>query len=135
MNRLLVDKRIFIIEDGVANQTITYIILSTAGAITDSDRWGFDVVKKLLAFAPVDLIILDLMFPENITGYDIFKQIRGHPSFETVPIVAVSAADPAEAIPRTKALGFTGFIRKPVNTVRFTEQIAKILEGEPIWER
>jgi CheY-like chemotaxis protein len=135
MSRLLLDRRIFVIEDGVANQTITYIILHTAGAIMESDRWGFDVVKKMLAFKPIDLVILDLMFPENVTGYDIFEQIRSHPEFETVPIVAVSAADPADAIPRTKSLGFAGFIRKPLNTIRFTEQIAQLLSGEAIWER
>src|SRR4051794_7873037 len=91
-------KRIFIIEDNVGNRVITQLLLEQAGAITAMDRWGVDVIKKLDAFEPVDLILLDLMLPNNVTGYQIFDEIRDYPRYHHVPIVAVSAADPTTAV-------------------------------------
>lgn len=130
----LKDKRIFLIEDNLANRAIMQILLEQNGAKTSFERWGKDTVKRLKAFEPVDIILLDLMFPNNVTGYDIFDRIRAHPEFQGVPIVAVSASDPSTAIPKTKAKGFDGFITKPIDYDRFPEQIKIILNKEPVWD-
>lgn len=130
---LLKGKRIFIIEDNIANRAITQMLLEQHGARVAIDRWGMDALEKLKKFAPVDLIILDLMFPGGVSGYDIFEQIRGDESFADVPIVAVSAADPSTAIPETQARGFTGFISKPLEFGLFVQQIVQVLDGEAVW--
>lgn len=132
---ILLGKRIFIIEDNVANRAIAQLLLEQHGAKTAIERWGMDAVPRLREFMPVDAILLDLMFPNNITGYDVFDSIRAHEEFNAIPIVAVSASDPNSAIPLTKARGFTGFISKPINLAIFPEQIARIIEHEPVWYR
>ena len=126
-------KRIFIVEDNASNRAIVQTILERQGAIIAFDRWGRDTCKRLHDFAPVDLVILDLMFPNNITGYDIFDSIRKITEFALVPVVAVSAADPSEAIPTAQAKGFAGFISKPIDFMRFSQQIAEILDGNELW--
>lgn len=128
-------KRIFIVEDNIPNRTIMQLALEYEGAKTGIERWGTDTMERLERFAPVDIILLDLMLPNNITGYDIFEQIRALPAFADIPIVAVSASDPAVAIPRTLQMGFAGFIRKPINQALFPHQILSIIEGEQVWER
>jgi CheY-like chemotaxis protein len=138
MNQMMMPlkgKRIFIVEDNIPNRTIMQLSLEYEGAKTGIERWGTDTLERLQRFAPVDVILLDLMLPNNITGYDIFEQIRALPAFDAVPIVAVSASDPAVAIPRTQSMGFVGFIRKPINQNLFPRQILSIIEGEQIWER
>jgi CheY-like chemotaxis protein len=77
---------------------------------------------------------MDLMFPKGVTGYDICQAIRAVPDLAAVPIVAVSAADPSEAIPQTRKLGFAGFISKPINFQTFTRQVASIIAGEAVWD-
>jgi two-component system cell cycle response regulator DivK len=129
----LLNKRIFLVEDNVANVVIEQMLLERQGAKTAMERWGLDTIKRLRKFMPVDLIILDLMFPDNITGYDIFNDIRAHSEFDGIPIVAVSASDPSVSIPRTKEHGFNGFISKPVNFDLFPQQIGEILDGERVW--
>jgi CheY-like chemotaxis protein len=129
----LKNKRIFIVEDDLRNKAIAQMLLGRSGAIVTFDRWGLDTVAKLRHFAPVDVILLDLMFPRGVTGYDVFKQIRAHAEFANVPIIAVSASDASEAIPRTQDLGFSGFIAKPVDFTNFANQIAKAIEGHNIW--
>lgn len=126
-------KRIFIVEDNIYNRAIAQIILEQNGATVEMDRWGRDTIEKLQRFAPIDVILMDLMLPDGITGYDVFKHIRQLQEFDAVPIVAVSAANPPEAIPETQNYGFSGFISKPINMQLFAKQIANVIGGGKIW--
>lgn len=131
---LLAGKRIFYFEDDVQNRSIGQMILEREGAVFGFERWGREEgIKRLKTFAPVDLILLDLMFPNNITGYDIYDLIRREPEFAATPIAAVSASDPSVEIPKLQVKGFVGFIEKPISLRTFPQQIAALLEGKPIW--
>jgi CheY-like chemotaxis protein len=131
---LLQGKRIFYIEDDSKNRAVVQMILENAGARIEFERWGFSeiAIPKVKAFH-ADLILLDLMFPMNITGYDIYDAIRRHFVLENVPIVAISASDPAIEIPKTQAKGFAGFIAKPVNMHDLPQQLVSVLEGQHVW--
>ena len=131
---LLQDKRIFLVEDNLGNRAIMQMILEQQGAKVAFERWGTETVSRLKSFEPVDLILLDLMFPNNITGYDVFESIRENREYHHVPIVAVSASEPAISIPKTQSLGFAGFIPKPIDIDKFPKQVAAILRNEPVWD-
>src|SRR5690349_21342551 len=120
-------KRIFIVEDNVQNKTIMQLRLEMEGATIGFERWGKDTIQRLKAFAPVDIILMDLMFPNNVTGYQLFDLIRAVPQFADIPIVAVSAADPSEAKVKTSAHGFAGFIAKPIDFQMFPSDVAQVL--------
>lgn len=131
---LLTDKRIFIIEDNVDNRIIIQVLLEQQGAQTAFERWGgADSIRRLREFSPIDLIVLDLMFPNQVTGYDVFDRIRREAEFAGVPIVAVSASDPTREIPRLREKGFAGFIAKPVDYDQFPRQFVKIMNRESVW--
>lgn len=126
-------KRIFIIEDKPDNYIVIKLILEPYEVEVWFDRWGKHVMERLREFVPVDLILLDLMFPDGISGFDLFDQIRADPLFASVPIVAVSASTPSEVIPRVRQKGFAGFIAKPVDDDLLPGQIDRILGGQPVW--
>ena len=86
-------KRVFVIEDNLENRVITQLTLGLKGVRLEFDRFGRDTLSKLRNFGKVDLILLDLMFPNGVTGYDIFDIIRADAAFAHIPIVAVSASD------------------------------------------
>lgn len=130
----LSNKRILIIEDNSQNRVIYQMMLLKAHARVTFDRWGRDTPGLMQRLAPYDLIILDLMLPMNQTGYDTFEEIRAVDEFASIPIVAVSAADPSTAIPKARSMGFNGFIAKPINDEIFIEQLARIIAGEKIWD-
>ena len=126
-------KRIFCIEDDPRNRAIAQMILEQAGATVGFERWGRDeTLTKLKAFAPVDIILLDLMFPGGISGYAIFDSIRSDAQFADVPIVAVSASDPAIEIPKARRKGFSGFISKPIDLRLFPQQVQAFIAGESL---
>ena len=127
------NKRIFVLEDNLENKAIAQMLLERAGATVTVDRWGTETLINLKRFAPVDAILLDLMLPGLITGYDIFQQIRQKAEFNHIPIVAVSAADSSTALPKARAMGFSGFISKPIDFRLFAQQIKHVIDGELIW--
>lgn len=130
---ILKDKRIFIVEDNMQNRLIFQMALIRQGASVDFERWGRDTLYHIQNISRIDLIVLDLMLADGVSGFDIFDQIRALPKYNAVPIVAVSAMDPSIAIPKTRAQGFSGFIAKPIDNVLFPKQLASILEGEKVW--
>src|SRR5258706_16048478 len=133
---MLLDKRrIFIIEDNIQNMAIMRIMLERNGATVGSERWGEEaaILERLSKFMPIHVILLDLMFPNGVSGYDVFTRIRTHQDFEIIPVIAVTAADPTLEIPKARSMGFAGFISKPVDFMFFPQQIAKIIAGESIW--
>jgi len=133
LKKPLQGKRIFVVEDNVENRVVYQIFFTHECAVFEFERWGGQTIVQMKRFKPIDLIILDLMLPRGITGYSLFDQIRAQPEFAAVPIVAISAADPSVAIPKVREKGFAGFIAKPIDGTRFTEQLSRILAGESLW--
>jgi len=130
---LLKDKYIFVVEDNMQNRIVFQMVFMNHGTRVGFERWGRDAIFRLQGASRIDLIILDLMLAEGVSGFDLYDEIRALPRFAHTPIIAVSAMDPSIAIPQTRAKGFSGFIAKPIDKHLFPQQIARILEGEQIW--
>jgi two-component system cell cycle response regulator DivK len=130
---LLDHKRIFIVEDNLQNRIIFQLTLSRHGADLSFEPWGSRTLLHLQALSKIDLIILDLMLANGISGFDIFDQIRARPELDRVPVIAVSAIDPSFAIPKARKQGFSGFIAKPIDQDIFPRQLAAVLDGEKVW--
>ena len=78
----------------------------------------------------IDIVLLDLEMPRR-DGYEIIEILKKNlPA--NVPIVACTVH--TAEINRTRKLGFSGFIAKPLDMDRFSEQVSRILNGESIWE-
>jgi two-component system cell cycle response regulator DivK len=80
-----------------------------------------------------DIIFLDLALPKT-NGYEILKQIRADEKLAKVLVIAVTAQDADNEIPRCKEAGFDGFVGKPLSRVRFPRQLRRIFSGEAVWE-
>jgi two-component system, cell cycle response regulator DivK len=126
-------KRVFVVEDDAANLAVISVILRQAGATVQFDRWGKDSQDNLHNFLPVDVILLDLMLPNGITGYDVFDVLRTVPGVAHIPIVAVTAADPDTELAKVRAKGFKGYISKPIRIGQFDKHIAAIIGGQEVW--
>jgi CheY-like chemotaxis protein len=107
--------------------------LGVEGALLDFDRWGREALSRLKRSPKWDLVILDLMLGGGVSGFDLFQQMRALPDHAHIPIIAVSASEAAVALPRARAMGFSGYISKPIQEEIFAGQIARIIAGEAIW--
>jgi CheY-like chemotaxis protein len=130
---LLANKHIFIVEDNQQNRVVFQMALLVTGAMVSFERGGSHAIARLKELTAIDIIILDLMLRNDVSGYEIFEHLRSMPKYDHVPIVAVSAAEPAIALPKTQQMGFSGFIAKPINDELFPMQLCAILSGEQVW--
>ncbi len=129
----LAGKKVFIVEDSASNLSITATTLRQAGATVIFDVMGFNTLEQLRQYPNIDVILLDLNLREGTSGFDIYEEIKAQPELSHIPIVAVSAMDPATGMHETRLRGFNGFIGKPIDTEQFAEQIAAVLDGEEVW--
>lgn len=129
----LTGKWIFIVEDDRRNRVIYQVMLQRHRALPTFDKWGLGTIDKLKRQQKFDIIVLDLMLSTEVSGFDVFAEIRTHPELDHVPIVAVSAADPSTALPKAQQMGFDGFISKPIDSDLFPEQLWNIMNGEKVW--
>lgn len=131
---ILQGKRIFYVEDNLQNRSLVQLLLERHGVIVGFERWGGqEALVRLGSFLPVDLILMDLMFPKNVTGYQVFEAIRRVPALASIPVAAISAADPATEMNKSRAAGFSGFIAKPISLSTFPRQIAALMLGQAVW--
>ena len=129
---ILKGKRIFIIEDNAGNLAIASIYLEGQGATVRFERRGTNVPDLIAKQMPIDVILMDLMLPNNASGFDIIDQIRQVPELKPIPIVIVSASDPDKAMPIARQKGLSGFISKPV-TPQIAYHVADVLRGKHVW--
>ena len=127
---LLTNKHIFIVEDNIMNYAIIKTILQTNGAILTHDRWGKEALVRIKDMEQIDLILLDLTLDGETSGYDVFEQIKADAELCDIPIVAVSASG---ELKKTREMGFTGYIGKPIDRYTFPQAVAAILDGKSIW--
>jgi two-component system cell cycle response regulator DivK len=126
---------VLIAEDNPDNLFIAIELLRRAGIQYCNGRASGRQLFKLLETwdRPVHLILLDIQIPRE-DGYVILEQIRAAPELQATRVVAFTANVMADDVERARAAGFDGFIGKPINHHRFPGQIARLLEGEEVWE-
>jgi len=77
--------------------------------------------------AEIFLVLLDIWLP-GCDGWQIIKLIRQIDP--VVPVIAISAATPAEIIAHSAAAGFTDYMIKPLDLNRLRKMIMSYLETE-----
>jgi two-component system, OmpR family, response regulator len=76
-----------------------------------------------------DLILLDLMLPAG-DGYVVMERLKAMPALEGVPVIVISARDPATEGDRAWDAGVDAFFRKPFEYAELVSAIRKAL-GHP----
>lgn len=133
---LLKGRHIFVVEDNPLNLAVIRTVLQNEGAYVPFDHWGDTTLQKMTQYQrsfKLDMILLDIMLPHKISGYDILEAIKSTSELKGIPVVAVTASDPDSEIPKARARGFNGYICKPINRNEFPEQILTTLKGGEIW--
>ncbi|CUI32427.1 ATP-binding protein [Cognatishimia activa] len=105
--------RVAIVEDNPVNSNVFQQIFTTAGAVAEPYDSGQAALDGLTTSSPPDLILLDLHMP-RMDGRQTLAKLRAHFGKDMPPVVAATA----DAMPETRelcqALGFDGFLAKPI---------------------
>lgn len=102
-------KRILIIEDDMTAQNVYQKKLSLEGFQVDVAGTGQEGLKALKANPP-DLLILDIILPGGINGFDILEQIKKDPNSDKLPVIILSNLDSEQNI--AKDIGANEYLIK-----------------------
>jgi two-component system, cell cycle response regulator DivK len=91
----------------------------------------YEVYDYLSGVTGSSIVFLDLEMP-NVTGYEVLKLIRQLPAFDGVPVIAYTTH--ISHMNDVRLAGFDGFLGKPLDSASFPDQLARILQGEQVWE-
>jgi two-component system, chemotaxis family, response regulator PixG len=85
------------------------------------------IMPSLIRNKP-DFIFLDLLMPIT-NGYEVCEQIRKTPSLKDIPVIILTGKDGLVDRMRSKIVGATGFLGKPVNPEAVLKMLEKYLIG------
>jgi two-component system response regulator VicR len=82
-------KKIVVVEDDQDIADLVKLVLETAEFEVVTVLDGQNALARIQSVRP-DAILLDLTMPK-ISGWDIFKQVRGDPAYAEIPIAILTA--------------------------------------------
>ncbi len=130
---------ILVIDD---DPLIRYMISTTLAAI------GFSTIEAANGEEGMDLyfqhgadaILLDVIMPGGIDGFEACVALRAHQKGEHIPILMMTSLEDMDSIDKAYEVGATDFIAKPVNIpllghrlrymLRYSETTRRLLDSE-----
>ncbi|MCQ3931288.1 MAG: response regulator [Chloroflexi bacterium] len=119
--------RILYIEDNFENRLLVGRILLAEGyefEEADNAELGIQLALK----NPPDLILMDISMP-NINGLTATRMIRESSALQRIPVVALTANAMQSDLDITLEAGCDGYIIKPIDIDRFSDQILHYLRS------
>lgn len=126
----MTQKHALVIDDNTQNLKVLAQLLGKQGVTTTEVSVPTRLEGLLPTLPHIDVVFLDLEMP-GLDGYRVKDLLRTH--LGDTPIVAYTVH--VSEITVVRDMGFDGFLAKPLDSVRFPNQLARILNGEQVWER
>ena len=117
-------KRILVADDETSVREAVGYALQQEGFEVTLAQDGEDADAKLADGDNFDLLILDIMMP-GMDGYTAMREIRKIPSFQDLPVVALTAKAMPGDRENSLSAGASDYVTKPVDVA----QLLRIFRG------
>ena len=124
--------KILVVDDVALNVKLLADLLVAKGYRTCSATSGAEALRVLAAERP-DLVLLDVMMP-GMSGYDVCREIRADPAHAMLPVVLVTALDPAEERAKGLDAGADDFLSKPVSQAELLARVRSLLRIKSLYD-
>lgn len=130
------DLSVLYVEDDPLSREVMQVLLVDSLGLQDVSIFADsrDFLARLHNITPrPQLILLDIhVLP--LSGFQMLQFIRQDPLFAGVPVVAMTASVMNEEVQLLRQAGFDGVFAKPVDIDHLPSQLARILQGESLWQ-
>ncbi len=115
-------------DDAAARRLMTRLLQQQGWTVVEATN-GEEALKICDRQTPA-LILLDLRMPGPVDGLRAASLLRQQPSFQKVPIIAVSASSSENFRQRALQAGCTAFLSKPLNRNELVRQLRLLTREE-----
>jgi two-component system sensor histidine kinase/response regulator len=130
----LANLRVLVVDDNATNRRILDGILHSWGMRSTHAASGGEALQILsgadASAEPYALILTDSRMPE-MDGFQLVERIRQLPSFEVPTVLMLSSVHSTEEVARSRELGLSSYLTKPVRRSELLSAITEALPGSP----
>lgn len=117
--------RILVCEDQDAIRHMIETLVSASGHSVTGVALGAKAVELAIS-EHYDVLLLDLMLPGALDGFEVCRRVRENPSTAAMPIFIISAMDDPESRRRAADAGATAFYGKPFRPLELLAEINEL---------
>ena len=125
--KLVVNKKILLVEDDFINMRLTQHILELEGYIVFKAATAQEALEKIESTIP-DLILVDVQLPD-IDGLILVRMLREKPKTKDARILALTACAMKGDRERMLEAGCDGYISKPIDIKDFIDTVRRFLSA------
>ncbi len=123
--------RVLVVDDTPVNLKLLADLLAAKGYAVVTATSGPDALAKAAA---ADLVLLDVMMP-GMSGYEVCRKIRENPATAMLPVVMVTALDPAQERVKGIEAGADDFLTKPIHQPELLARVRSLLRVKTLWDQ
>lgn len=125
---------ILIVDDEPANVAVVRKLLERAGYFSFKSTTDSTVAFNLILAALPDVVLLDINMP-HVSGIEILKLVRNHPSTRHVPVLILTANSDRDVKLECLELGATDFLVKPVDPMELVPRVRNAIQSKFFQDR
>jgi class 3 adenylate cyclase len=118
-------QKILVVDDAPKSLKLLADLLAVKGYSVVTADGGAAALRQVAAENP-DLVLLDVMMPD-LNGYEVCRAIRANPVTEMLPVVMVTALDPASERVKGIEAGADDFLSKPIHQAELLARVKSLL--------
>jgi adenylate cyclase len=124
--------KILVVDDTPKNVKLLADLLTVKGYSVVTAASGREALTQLETERP-DLVLLDVVMPQ-MSGYEVCRKIRENAAIEILPVVMVTALDPAEERIKGLEAGADDFLTKPINQAELLARVKSLLRIKELYD-
>ena len=125
--------RVLVVDDTPLNVKLLTVKLEYEDYVVSTAADGFEALAKIEAEKP-DIVLLDVLMPPGIDGFETCRRIRADPATAHIPVVMVTALQDVDELVRGFEAGADDFLTIPVNSVVLMARIRSQLRQKRYYE-
>lgn len=124
--------KILVVDDDPKNVRLLAHLLTNKGYAVVTATSGLEALAKVES-ERLDLVLLDVVMPA-MSGYEVCQKIRENLSTGILPVVMVTALDPAQERLKGLEAGADDFLTKPINQLELLARVRSLLRIKELYE-
>jgi CheY-like chemotaxis protein len=119
--------RVLVVDDHALNIELVRFLLEADGWAVEGAADALQAQRRLREFQP-DLILMDIQLP-GLDGLELTRRLKADAATRHIVVVAFTAYAMKGDEAKMLAAGCDGYLSKPIEVARFTEQVRAFLRN------